>query len=109
MDIMEVFEKIRQSPGIYIDGDMSLKRVRSFMVGYEAGAASTPRELTDQAKFEHFNGWVASRLGYSSSTGWCNMILERAGSDEKAYNMFFELLDEFRRRRGASSNDRTAT
>lgn len=99
-----MLEKIRQRPALFLDGDRSLKRVRSFMVGYETGAATTARELTDQEQFRLFNHWVASRLGYSStSRGWCNMILERAGSDEKAYEMFFDLLDEFREQKGSAS------
>lgn len=103
MDIIEILQEIRRRPGIYIDGDLSLKRVRSFMVGYQVGAASTAKELKDQAQFHQFHDWVAKRLEYSSSTsGWCNMILERAGSDEKAYEVFFELLDEFKGQRGST-------
>ena len=97
MDIVEMLEKIRHRPGIYVDGDISLKRVRSFLVGYEVGMLSRDRELTDREQFHQFNDWVAKRLGYTSSTsGWCNMILEKAGGDEKAYEMFFELLEEFK-------------
>jgi len=103
MDIIELFEEIRRRPGIYIDGDKSLKRVRSFLVGYQVGAATTARELTDREHFHRFDEWVASRLGYTgSSRGWCDMILGRAGSDEKAYEMFFELLDEFKAQRGSA-------
>lgn len=92
-----MLEKIGQRPGMWIDGDKSLKRIRSFMVGYEVGAATTTRELTDDLRFHEFNDWVAKRLGYASSVpGWCNMILEKAGDDEKAYKMFFELLEEFK-------------
>jgi len=97
MDVLELFEQIRRKPGIYLDGDKSLKRLRSFLVGYECGAATTARELTDHLHFHEFHDWIAKRLGYtSSSSGWCNMILEKSGSDEKAYEMFFELLDEFK-------------
>jgi hypothetical protein len=104
MDIMEILEKIRHRPAIYIDGDRSLKRVRSFMVGYEVGSASTPREFTDRDQFHQFDDWVARRLRYAeSASGWCNMILGKAGSDEKAYEMFFQLLDEFKRQRATTS------
>lgn len=104
VDIIEILDKIRRLPAIYLDGDRSLKRVRSFLVGYEVGAVATARELTDREQFHQFTNWVASRLGYAESTiGWCNMILEKAGSDEKAYDMFFELLDEFRAQTGTVS------
>jgi hypothetical protein len=46
-----------------------------------------------------FNTWVAKELGFAESTsGWCNMILARAESEDKAFDMFFELLDRFRGR-----------
>ena len=97
MDIVELLALIRHRPGFYIDGDKSIKRLRSFLVGHEIGSATTARELTDQLNFHEFNDWVAKRLGYRSSVpGWCNMVLEKAGSDEKAYEMFFELLEEFK-------------
>ena len=48
MAIIEMFEKIRRKPGICLDGDKSLMRLRSFTVGYEGGAASTIKILTDR-------------------------------------------------------------
>lgn len=104
MDIIEMLEEIRRKPGFYLDGDISLKRLRSFMVGYEEGAGSTTRKLTDEQQFHQFNDWVARRLGYPmSGRGWCGMIIKRAGDDEKAFHMFFELLDEFKGRSGSTS------
>jgi hypothetical protein len=104
MDILTIFDEIRKRPGLLLDGDKSLKRVRSFVVGYDMGAQPASGGLTDLEQFHEFNDWVAKRLGYSNSTrGWCNMILEKAGSDEKAYEMFFELIDKFRRRRKRST------
>ena len=104
VDIQDLFDAIKRRPGFYIDGDKSLKRVRSFLVGYEGGSCSTSRELTDREKFHQLHDWVAKRLGYVESTsGWCNMITSRAGSDERGFEMFFELLDEFRRRERGDS------
>ena len=104
MDIVDIFAEIKRRPGFYIDGDKSLKRVRSYLVGYQVGSTSTANEPTDEVEFHHFHDWVAKRLGFGESTsGWCNMILERAGSDEKAYDMFFKLLDEFKESGGSNS------
>jgi len=37
-----------------------------------------------------FSIWVAKELGFTGyARGWCGMITERAGSDEKALDMFF--------------------
>jgi hypothetical protein len=104
MHIFELCDAIRRRPAIYLDGDKSIKRLRSFLVGYEAGVGFqagsdvNQRKLIGAEDIRSFNDWVAKRLGYGNSTsGWCNMILSRTDSDEKAFDMFFQLLDEFRK------------
>ena len=99
--IMHVFElayHVKDQRGLctYLDGERSLKRLRSFLIGYEAGVSASHGNLTGLEDFHTFNSWVAKRIGFIESTsGWCNMIFLKAGSDEKAFNLFFELLDEF--------------
>jgi hypothetical protein len=91
----ELLDAIRKRPAFYIDDDKSIKRLRSFLVGYDVGLAQHSVPSPDE--FVGFNDWIASQFGYSNSTaGWCNMILDKAGSDEKAFDLFFELLDKFR-------------
>lgn len=104
MHIFELCDAIRRRPAIYLSGDKSIKCLRSFLVGYEAGVGfqASPdlnqSKLTGAEDMRSFNDWVAKRLGYSNSTsGWCNMILSRADSEERAFEMFFRLLDEFRK------------
>lgn len=103
MHVFDLCDQIKRRPGIYLDGDKSIKRLRSFLVGYDAGVGFqagpdlTQRKLVGAEEMRLFNDWVAKRLGYSNSTrGWCEMIAARVGSDEKAFDVFFELLDQFR-------------
>jgi hypothetical protein len=103
MHIFELCDWIRRRPAIALDGDKSIKRLRSFLVGYEAGVGFQAgsdlnhSKLSGSEDMRLFNDWVARQLGYGNSTsGWCNMITARAGSDEQAFEMFFQLLDQFR-------------
>lgn len=97
MHIFELCDRIRESLSIFLDGDKSLKRLRSFVVGHESGSSLSKDPLTGQEEMLLFSNWVADSLGYINSTrGWCNMILEKNGTDEKAYYAFYELLDNFR-------------
>ena len=86
-----------------MDGEKSIRRLRSFLAGYEAGVGYQAGGNWDQMKLTgaedmgYFNAWVAKRLNYSESgSGWCNMILSKAGADDKAFDLFFELLDTYR-------------
>jgi hypothetical protein len=78
-------------------GENSIKMLAGFLTGYETGAHSTKNELGRASQFFGFDDWIAEELGHSSSVpGWCNMILWKAKSDEKAFDLFFELLDKFK-------------
>ncbi|RYG99422.1 MAG: hypothetical protein EON58_04005 [Alphaproteobacteria bacterium] len=48
---------------------------------------------------EDFHDWAAYRTHFDgTASGWCGMITEAAGSDELAFDRFFELLDEYENR-----------
>lgn len=51
--------------------------------------------------FRFMHDFVALKYGeYPSSAGWCSIILKNCGGDEeKAFDRFFELYDEFRQLR----------
>ncbi|RYD37279.1 MAG: hypothetical protein EOP86_03875 [Verrucomicrobiaceae bacterium] len=49
---------------------------------------------------EDFHEWAAYRTRSRESTrGWCQLITDATGSDEAAFDRFFELLDEHAYRR----------
>jgi hypothetical protein len=92
MDAYELVEIIRKRPGFYFPNGKSLKELSAFIGGYEVGA-----KQGISSDFRPFNKWLAHKYGLPEPSGWCNMILSVAGSDEKAFELFYELLDEFRR------------
>lgn len=100
--IFELLDRIKKRPAIFLDGDPSLKRLRSFLVGYECALGRLQLTLAGHAIFYLFNDWVAAHLDFGNSTsGWCNMILAKCGNDDaKAYQFFFDLLDQFCKEKG---------
>jgi hypothetical protein len=96
--IYDILELVRKRPPIYLD-EYSIKRLRSFLVGYQGGLISQGFEFRDEKPdFHGFNDWVAKRLGFFESTaGWCNMILEKSANERDALEHFFVLLNEFKK------------
>ena len=100
--VFDVIATMRRRPALYF-GAPSLVRLQAYLLGYQAGLGSIGKSLDREAEFHYFHDWVAKKLGYSSSTsGWCNMILEKSASDEEALHRFFALLDEFKLEHGFS-------
>jgi len=93
-----VLEAIRKRPAMYL-GVYSLSALRHFISGYSfALDTHAIRDASDPLTLPRdFHDWVAYRLRFKESTsGWCNMILNRAGSENDAFDRFFTLLDEYR-------------
>ncbi len=96
-DLFDDLDAVRRHPNLTGVEGKSLTALKAFLSGYEAGLfrGGDKRGMSLRA----FNTWVAKELGFAEPTsGWCNMILARAKSEEKAFDMFFELLDKFRGR-----------
>lgn len=96
-DLFEDLDAVRRTPSLTGVEGKSLCALKAFLSGYEAGLfrGGDKRGVS----LRTFNSWVAEELGFPESTsGWCNMILARAETDDKAFDMFFQLLDKFRGR-----------
>jgi len=99
--IYDLLAKIRARPAMYL-GECSLIRLRAFVDGYSFMANELGIEPRDQPNFSGFHDWVAAKFGWRESTaGWCNIILQECGGDDrKALESFFELIDEYRKSTG---------
>ena len=91
MTAYELVDEVRKRPDHYLRGDRSLRQLHAIMVGYELGA--TRGIFSD---FRPFNRWLSRKFGLPEASGWFNMVNSQADMDEKAYDLFFELLDQFR-------------
>ncbi len=101
---VELLEKLRQRPGMYLGEGFALTRLQSFIAGYdialyERGIAEEKQESLFPLPFHFFFEFVALRLVYVESTsGWRNMILEQVhGDEEEGLALFFQLWDRLNR------------
>lgn len=99
-DEAELFETFRRRPAMFT-GENTLISIRSFLDGYRV-AMGQLGHLQVGSPFLvplEFHDWVAYRMHfYESTSGWCNMICDRTGSEQEAIDRFFELLEEFKTR-----------
>jgi len=97
-DVYDFFEKIKERPAMYV-GAKSLTRIQMFFYGYCYALDLQDIEFNQkQFKSYSFHNWIAEKLGWSESTsGWLNMILNKVnGDEEKAVDLFYEFLEEFK-------------
>jgi hypothetical protein len=82
-------------------GSKSLTAFYHFLGGYQAacGIHQIVDDRLGLAIPADFHDWVAYRTHFRESTsGWCNMIVETTDSEERAFDRFFELLEEYSQR-----------
>lgn len=90
-------ENIRLRPAMYF-GSKSLKALEGFIYGYHT--ALWIHKLDEEPYFSstHFAEWLVYAHKFDSKCrimGWSRYLLETAKNDEKAFDQFFELYEEF--------------
>jgi len=90
--IATLLKEIRNRPGMYI-GWPSLSRLSGFLRGYDF-ALFKLREAPFDPFFISFQEWIERRLQVKYEF-WENILLQQSGSEADAFNLFWELLDEY--------------
>lgn len=77
-------------------GIMSLEFLQHFFNGYECAIRTHPNEEKHHILPDDFNEFVAIKLlGHNKTVlNYCSLIYETESDEDKAVNMFFELLNE---------------
>lgn len=101
-NIYEVIDMIRSRPGMYL-GEFSVSKLKAFLSGYcSAVWLNKCVEFENQNKliplpFKFFNNFTARKFNVPKDIGWCGIILQQVGNNEKkGLELFFELLDEYK-------------
>ena len=91
----KLLANIKRRPGMYI-GKMSLEFLQNFFNGYNCAAKLHFNDEKHHILAEGFNDFVAVKLlGHNKTVlNYCSLIYETEGDEDKAVNMFFELLNE---------------
>ncbi|AFY58349.1 hypothetical protein Riv7116_5988 [Rivularia sp. PCC 7116] len=89
-DIYEILDDLRQRPSMYLGSKKSLTALVAFVSGLRFAQMDE-----GNPPFSDFSSWIARKVeGMSSTMSWLWMIEE--WGNEKAFDKFFELLDEYR-------------
>jgi hypothetical protein len=97
-DEVDIFERFRRRPAMFT-GENTINSIRCYLDGYHFamewhGLSPVGDPLLVPGEF---HDWVAYRLHfYESTSGWCNMIRDRTGTEQEGIDKFFELLAEFK-------------
>ena len=74
---------------------LSLGQLEAQCTGWSAALAAHGIDEFGSAFNTRFRDWLRTTRGWSVSRGWAEAIRRQSKSDEAAWGMFFELLDEF--------------
>lgn len=98
MNMYNLLETIHGAPTRFLMGK-SLRALWVFLCGYETALSECKRADVGFSDLRPFNEYVAKHYGYAKAgpRSCFTMISSRNESDEKAYDVFFELLANFKK------------
>jgi hypothetical protein len=98
LNIYKLLLKIKKYRQFFLDGDKSLLRLRSFLAGFDCGLASRYQLNYDREFLHNFTPWVAAQFKDANPlVGWCNILRGNSDSEEAAYELFFTLLEKYKK------------
>ncbi|MEP6904217.1 MAG: phosphoribosylanthranilate isomerase [Actinomycetota bacterium] len=117
-DIYELLEFIRQHPSMFL-GKYSISELFTFLYGIEYGLRVLNKERFEfnwkqfkpESERRHqvgFQSWISKKFleNAESANVWSTIILWQTNNDEeKAFDLFFALLDEFKLEKEDLTND----
>lgn len=93
-ELNELLKAIKAKPGLYI-GIKSLVRLRTFIDGFLYAVYLINGKKRHIEFYPDFQNWIAEKYHIRSTHGWCEIINFYELSEEKAFDRFYELLNEF--------------
>jgi len=99
--VFEVLDEIRRRPGIYVGGDesrraMQLQNLEQLLCGYALALRHHQIQEPVADFIQELGNYLWETKGWSASCGPITAIREAAKSDEEAWVLFWNLVDEFR-------------
>lgn len=93
--VFELLANIKQRPSMFIP-NLQLSQLETYLHGFESGLAAAGQCDWKSAFSREFSAFVEKRCGWSMCSGWAFGIREETPTDASAWQVFFELVDEFR-------------
>ena len=93
--LYDLLARIKQRPGMYL-GKVSLTRLKMLLIGYGMSRGELGLQLTQEEKqFAQFQQWIQRKYQINSSEGWESIILSQVEDEKLAFDLFFELFEQF--------------
>ncbi len=93
----DLIDMMRLRTGMYL-GEYKISLMSAFLYGYDmAIRLNNVAQTPEYPPFWYFHEWAKEKYKWGESTaGWKNIILqENGGDEEKALNVFFEMMTDF--------------
>jgi hypothetical protein len=94
-NVFEWLDQVRARPGMYFN---ALSELESMIWGYVT-ALEVHRIDEDVPSMRHFNDWLRFSRRWSMNAGWAYAITHRSKDADDARELFFALVDKYRRLR----------
>jgi phosphoribosylanthranilate isomerase len=97
---------IHHYPQMYV-GAKSLTLLHRYLIGFESALMLSNASFDTGNFFSDFDGFVSKKLNdWAGAFNWCSRILRKVDSnEEKAVDLFFALLEEFKLEKEDLSNE----
>lgn len=92
MDITNLLHRIAERPGLYL-GSRDLSKMDSFLSGYACCLYDNGMKFENDRCFATF---VGNKLQCKDNVSWSMMIIEHCKDKSAAFDMFIDLLQEYR-------------
>lgn len=92
-ELASILARIREKPNMYL-GQKSISLLYSFLCGYSV-CLLEHTNYTDDLFYHEFQTFVANRYNIVTDQNWCSILRFFSNDETDAFNLFFELLDEY--------------
>jgi phosphoribosylanthranilate isomerase len=106
-NIYEVLNPIKLRPGMYF-GRKTIWGLQNYLFGFEDALKFSKADFDTRFFFSEFESWALKKLIGKSESPYrlVGVLLQKSGNDEeKAFDQYFELLEEFKLEKEDLSNE----
>lgn len=96
-NLKKVLLKIKENPNKYI-GEKSIKKLNLFICGYVLSQSDENGEYPEE--LSGFQDFVQEKYNTMIAKGWAEIILFHSISDERAFDEFYSVLEEYHEAEG---------
>lgn len=95
-DLYSFLMDVRARPGMYVGAPKSVHVLESMIHGYQVALHQYEIDEFGRNFNRAFADFVYQRTGWSMSCGWAFALSKHAESADRAFDLFFDLLEDYR-------------